>query len=160
VTPSVYKKVYEAFRSKQPLHQTIYLLSAEVLRRFPLGSPDMSLVETLAQRLKAHVDLHNKVCNPGNLPDKLIKLSSRDVTLVHLNSSLTFKLPTFQCCADCPFAKLAGNNAGKSEVSLHALGFAPATATQPATGFSYGTVDFFSELRNKADVAGVGAYCS
>jgi len=71
VTSSAYKKVYEAFRSKQPLHQTIYLLSAEALRRFPLGSPHMSLVETLAQRLNAHVDLHNKVCNPGNLPDKL-----------------------------------------------------------------------------------------
>jgi hypothetical protein len=150
-------KLFDGFRDRSALNETIMILCDENLRRFPLDYSNTTLAAAATSRLNAFLQLHSDVCTCGELHKAV---SHRTVSLVDLNATLNdFQLPTFQCSKKCPIALLAGSDNGKFEVPLHALGFAPPTPFYPTQGFSYKLLEHFIKLRQSSDVSGTGTRC-
>ena len=150
-------KLFDGFRDRSALNETIMILCDENLRRFPLDYSNTTLAAAATSRLNAFLQLHSDVCTCGELHKAV---SHRTVSLVDLNATLNnFQLPTFQCSKECPIALLAGSDNGKFEVPLHALGFAPPTPLSPTQGFSYKLLEHFITLRQSSDVSGTGTFC-
>jgi hypothetical protein len=146
-------RAYRAFRNKQSFHELCMVLAKQPCLDHSLDNPEVSVLTTISRRVLCFEQQHTNICGaewsetPRTAP----------ITLYHNSSVLKLQMRSYQCCATCPFAVLAGRNDGKFDLSPHSFGFAPATAVLPTMAFSYHTCVLFMNQSKSADVAAHGA---